>query len=416
MRHLLRTVKGPLTLTLLFLILKVPVSAQTESVLYSFAGGNDGKVPGGLIAGPNGSLYGTTLAGGGNSLLCDGGCGTVFQLTPSRNGWTETVLYSFQGAPDGEQPSQLVVDNQGNLYGTTGAGGISGDCFNGSCGTVFELSPTSEGWKETVLYRFEDGTDGGEPNSGLAIDSRGNLYGTTLSGGQTGCYGGCGVVFELSPTQDGGWKETVLYTFLKNRTGTFPNATVSLDAHGNLYGTSGGGVYNNGAVFELSPSGNAWKVSALHEFTGGEDGSAPLVTPVLDAEGNLFGTFDDGGAHSGGGVYELTPRTGEGWGETTIHSFGAVKDGYFAVGLNIASDGSLYGTTEFGGDPNCGCGVVFQLSRSGTAWTQTVLHSFSGSDGEFPDSPLVFDSAGNIYGATNAGGASGNGVVFEITP
>jgi uncharacterized repeat protein (TIGR03803 family) len=420
-RYPFKTFKIQLILALTVSIVPIFVAtegvvAQTESVLYSFAGGSDGATPRGLIAGPNGSLYGTTWGGGGSS-ACDGGCGTVFQLTPSQNGWVETVLYSFQGVPDGEGPSQLIADGFGNLYGTTAAGGNSGYCFNGSCGTVFELSPTAVGWKETVLYRFGNGADGGGPNSGLAIDSEGNLYGTTLSGGQTACYAGCGVVFELSPTSSGSWNETVLYTFILNRIGVFSNAGVTLDARGNLYGTaSGGGVYNYGSVFELSPTSGGWNTSALHEFSDGEDGGAPETAPVLDAAGNLFGTSADGGAHRGGDVYELTPRSGGGWGETTIHSFGAIRDGYAAVGLALAPDGSLYGTTEFGGDLNCDCGAVFQLSPNAGAWKQNILHVFLGSDGGNPMAPIVFDSEGNVYGIANSGGASGYGVIFEITP
>jgi uncharacterized repeat protein (TIGR03803 family) len=283
--------------------LKPPGQTGPEQVLYAFQGGNDGSSPSsGLILDSSGNLYGTTENGGGGT-DCSGnyaGCGTVFELSPNGSGgWTETILYSFQGGSDGALPtSGLVFDQAGNLYGTTRFGG-------GTFGTVFELSPKgSGGWTETILYTFTNNSDGAYPQ-GLIFDQKGNLYGTTVGGGGL-CGGGfnpCGTVFELSPNGSGGWTETSLYVFQVSDGIWNPNPGLVFDQAGNLFGTTpasgeNGCVegYGCGAVFELSPNGSGgWKETLLFSFQGGSDGVGPNPGLMFDQAGNLYGTAQAGG-------------------------------------------------------------------------------------------------------------------------
>jgi uncharacterized repeat protein (TIGR03803 family) len=281
-----------------------------ESVIYSFCPGGhpcaDGAGPSaGLIFDKEGNLYGTTYEGG-----VSGFAGTVFKVTPSGH---EHVLYSFcaqSGCTDGEKPwAGLVFDKQGNLYGTTANGGANGSaCYGDGCGTVFKVTPSG---KESVLYSFcaESGcTDGEIPYAGLVFDKRGNLYGTTLGGGANvgGCAGGdgCGTVFKVTPSGH----ESVLYSFDGGDDGAFPYANLVFDKKSNLYGTAaGGGTYNWGTVFKVTPSG---KESVLYSFckqSGCDDGSSPVAGLIFDAKGNLYGTASDGGISAGGVVYKLVP-------------------------------------------------------------------------------------------------------------
>ena len=302
-----------------------------ESVLYSFCpqGGfscTDGENPwAGVVFDQKGNLYGTTKNGGAvyNNSDCLFGCGVVFKVSPEGN---ETVLYSFceqANCADGEEPyAGVVLDQKGNLYGTTYAGGNNKGrvCHPAGCGVVFKLTP--EG-KETVLYRFcakKNCTDGANPEAGLVFDQDGNLYGTTVAGGltnQTYCPGTCGVVFKLTPEG----KETVLYRFCaqsKCVDGDSPAAGVVFDQKGNLYGTTAyGGAYNNrlcdpyiagcGVVFKLTPKG---KETVLYSFCAQNDcadGSFPIAGLILDKKGNMYGTTQDDGTHSGGVVFKITP-------------------------------------------------------------------------------------------------------------
>ncbi|MGA7968286.1 MAG: choice-of-anchor tandem repeat GloVer-containing protein [Terriglobales bacterium] len=276
--------------------------------LYVFTGDKNesrGAVPQrGMIMDARGNLYGTTFEGGTHQ-----NAGTVFRLTPSG---AEKVLYSFTGFPDGGWPNDgLVQDSRGNFYGTTSEGGDLSKCPNG-CGVVFELSPDGT---ETVLHAFEAGLDGAIPIAGLTIDSLGNLYGTTDSGG-AGCWatGGCGTVFKIDPNGN----ETVLYSFTGGMDGSEPYSRVVLDAQGNLYGNTylGGGsgscYFGCGTVFRLTPAGQE---TVLYRFSGGADGAAPSADLIMDASGNLYGTTT-GGGQSGdcsadlpgcGVVFKLTP-------------------------------------------------------------------------------------------------------------
>ena len=377
-------------------------AAQTLTTLHSFDGSDGAEPRGGLIADAAGNLYGTTVLGGAS------GDGTVFELMPSG---TLSVLHSFAGS-DGAQPyAGLIADAAGNLYGTTVAGGASIFCGAFGCGTVFELTPTRT---FRVLHSFARG-DGAEPEAGLIADAAGNLYGTTNQGGAgTNCaVSGCGTVFELRPTGT----LSVLHSFAVSD-GAQPSAGLIADAAGNLYGTTAiGGASTNcpspaapvgcGTVFKLTTTGT---FSVLHSFTL-SDGAQPSAGLIADAAGNLYGTTAVGAPGVAGTVFELTP-TGT---LTVLHGFARGEGEQPQAGLIADAAGNLYGTTAGGGaSTNCGafgCGAVFKLTPTGTL---SVLHNFTGSDGAEPFAGLIADAAGNLYGTTVLGGASGDGTVFKL--
>jgi uncharacterized repeat protein (TIGR03803 family) len=284
----------------------------------------------------------------------------------------------------------LARDSSGNLYGTTAAGGIYDQFCPYSCGTVFKVDASG---KETVLYRFTGtGGDGIIPLGGVVRDPAGNLYGTTINGGTYGS----GSVFKVDPTG----KETVLYAF-GGSDGGFPYAGLIRDGKGNLYGTT---LF--GTVFRIDPNG---QLAILYTFTGQPDGAQPESGLIRDSAGNLYGTTAGGGTLDHGTVFKLTPQ-GQ---ETVLYSFTGGADGGRPQHSSLVRDpaGNLYGTTGGGGSSDFG--VVFKLDTGGT---ETVLHSFSGSDGKIPYGTLALDKAGNLYGTTYEGGAYGGGVVFKIAP
>ncbi|HSY64702.1 MAG TPA: choice-of-anchor tandem repeat GloVer-containing protein [Terriglobales bacterium] len=388
----------------------------SENALYNFAGGSDPKLPyAGLVFDKAGNLYGTTELGGTDNQ------GTVFEISRNANGtWTETVLYNFTGSSDGGQPyGSLVFDAAGNLYGTTNFGG-SANC-NLGCGTVFKLTPGSGGWTETVLYTFTGGSDGREPYARLLFDATGNLYGTTLLGGNIGsvCSSGCGTVFKLTPGSSG-WTESVLYAFQGTADGASPYDGLAFDAAGNLYGTANaGGASGYGVIFKLTPGSSEWTEGVLHAFKGENDGKYSYGDLILDAAGNLYGTAYQGGGAGYGVVFELQPNSQGRWTEKVLHAFVNTPAGNPVAGLVMDTAGNLYGTTMLGAtQSSCGggCGTLFKLALvSGGGWTYKVVHVFGhGTDGYHPTGDLILDSAGNVYGTTQAGGAQGSGMVFEI--
>jgi uncharacterized repeat protein (TIGR03803 family) len=279
--------------------------------------------------------------------------------------------------------------------------------------TTLTMCAPAAAQTETLLHSFsfsENGKDGSSPYSTLAIDASGNLYGTTAGGGTYND----GTVFEMSPKAGGGWTEKILRSFISNgtRDGLEPYAGVVLDPFGNLYGTTVlGGAHGSGTVFELSPKeGGGWTEKILHSFhPNGGDGSMPFGRLILDAAGNLYGTT--AGGSDGGTVFEVLPKEGGGWTEKILCSNLAGPN----AGVVLDGAGNLYGTTTFGG--MTGLGAVFECSPAeGGEWTATVLHSFNdiGKDGLEPYACLILDGSGNLYGTTLVGGAHGRGVVFEL--
>lgn len=406
--------------------------AQTETVLHTFSVSDGYDPAAGLVMDAAGNLYGTTFYGGASD------AGTVFEMTPTADGWTETVIHNFSG-DDGAGPmAGLIFDASGNLYGTTASGGNLHYCASLGCGEVFRLSRGTTGvWQLTALYKFTAEADGGEPLGGVIFDSAGNLYGTTAAYGGTKCtveFNGCGVAFELTPTAEGPWTETVLHAFTGGSDGENPLASLVMDAAGNLYGTDMAGgtgecTYGCGVAFELSPtSTGVWHFTVLHSFEGHRDGSYPQAALVFDAMGNLYGTAVRGGAScSCGTVFELSPLNDGTWKLTTLHQFSGGLDG----GLPLApvafdSAGNLFGTTTYGGvkavrGGECaaaqpGCGVVFELTPTSGHWENKTLFAFTGGyDGGSPTAGLVLDSAGNLYGTTTEN-TTGKGVAFKVTP
>jgi uncharacterized repeat protein (TIGR03803 family) len=434
----LRAASAALMIVIAIFMLTPSAWAQSKfKTLYKFSGGNDGRGPeASLIVDAAGNLYGTTVQGGNLSCHSGYGCGTVFKLTPnSDGGWTESVLYSFTGGNDGRGPvASLILDAAGNLYGTTPSGGNL-SCNSGyGCGTVFKLTPSSDGsWTESVLYSFGSYSgDGNDPLAGLIFDAAGNLYGTTAYGGA----GGEGTVFELTPMSGGSWTESVLNSFTGGADGGGPVAGLTLDKAGNLYGTTEqGGTYshnceasnNCGVVFKLTPSsGGGWAEQVLHALTGGKDGGLPRAGLIFDAAGNLYGTAIQGGDrlscdpyYGCGTVFKLTPRADGSWKEKTLYEFAQYGKHGSGPSAALISDqaGNLYGTTLADLSPTCGWGVVFKLApTSNGGWHETVLHRFCDDPGASPYGGLVFDAAGNIYGTTNGDGSKTFGSVFEITP
>jgi hypothetical protein len=395
-------------------ILTLPVvgaQAQVFTTLYSFTGGSDGAYPwNGLALDKAGHLYGMTTNGG-----IINGFGVVFELQSSQTRWHETVLHSFDGS-DGCCPyfNNLVFDGKGNLYGTTSSDG------NGY-GTAFQLTPNQDGsWTENILHNFAGGGDGITPSSGVTFDAQGNLYGVTSGGGGKGCaeFAGCGVVYELSPASNGSWTETILHRFTGGADGSGPNA-VLVDKQGRVYGTAvnGGKVLGSGVAFELAPSGTGWKFQVIYNFT--VSSAYPLGPLAIDGQGNLYGTESVGGIFNAGAVFELTrPRTATGlWTHNTLYSFNGSTDGYNPTsGVTFDTVGNLYGTTS-GGGISGSLGSVFELKSSQGVWAFFLLHGFTGgSDGDSPYAGVVSDSVGQLYGTTTNVQGGGWGTVYEVTP
>jgi uncharacterized repeat protein (TIGR03803 family) len=280
-----------------------------------------------------------------------------------------------------------------------------------SLATLFVATRPVQAQTETVLYNFclDPGcSDGINPYSSLTSDAAGNFYGTTISGGEFGQ----GAVFELSPNGNGGWNEAVLYNFcpLAGCTdGSSPYSSLIFDSAGNLYGTAGaGGANEDGVVFELSPMGASWTEKVLHSFANGADGANPMSGLIMDPAGNLYGTTTNGGTNGTGTVFELSP-SGSNWTEQVIYSFDN-NSGYDALAtLTMDAAGNIFGV-----EPS----TVFELSPNGKGgWNPTVIHTFTGApkDGSNAEGTLVLDKTGNLYGTTISGGHNHNGgTIYEL--
>jgi len=401
--------------------------ARSFAVLHTFMGSAyDGAMPYfNPLLNLNGTLYGTTAYGGPyGGFNGSGGSGTVFKL--DKNG-DETILYTFTGGPDGAEPDSILVqDEEGSLYGTTQDGGLSCDAAAlyglQGCGVVFKLDRSG---KETVLYSFTGGMDGGMPAS-VTMGSDGNLYGLASVGGDMSCPGGwwdgygCGVVFKM----DRGGNETVLHSFSGVPDGAIPFPFLTMDDSGNIYGAAqyGGSASNPavcfgsgcGVVFKLDRKGD---MKTLYTFTGGADGFLPNGPLLLDDKGNLYGDNELGGDPTCfcGVAFKLDSKRNM----TILHTFTGGADGASPwSGMSWGADGNLYGTTYFGGTANAG--TVFQITPKGS---EKVLYNFTDmADGGNPGAVLIMDPRGNLYGTTQAGGdllcsspaGTGCGVVFEL--
>ncbi len=386
------------------------------TTINSFTGSNGSHSVSALTLGKGGVLFGTTYDGGVY------GYGTVFELTPGTGGvFTQTMLYSFTGFADGGNPQAgLIISPNGVLYGTTEFGGALG------VGTVFELTPPAVAggaYTESVVYSFQAGTDGQFPYSGLTRGASGVLYGCTFNGGTSGD----GTVFQVVPGTGGApATETVLYSFGGNTDGGNPEGTLLMGSGGVLIGTAYSGGY--GQVFELTPpvvSGGAWTKTNIHRFRGGNDGANPQAGLISDANGILYGTTYLGGTAGTTGhgtVYQLTPPAVAGgtWTEKVLHSFDLGDGLYVQSPVTLGANGVLYGTTNGGGtDGEQSQGTVFQLTPpvvAGNPWIETILVTFTGTNGQAPDAALVAYQ-GTLYSTTRYGGATGNdGIVFAVTP
>jgi uncharacterized repeat protein (TIGR03803 family) len=322
----------------------------------------------------------------------------------------EQVLYNFTGGSDGGNAATgIALDPSGNLYGTTVIGGQY------TCGTVFSLAPqASPPWSESVLWNFTCYGDGKNPHGGVTFNARSQLFGTTVAGGAGYCAGdGCGVAYQLT-----GQNQSVIHDFGSADDGFGPGGPVSFDRTGNAYGTTpDGGADSEGIVYQLRPSKKAWHEKILHAFTGLNDGGVGSLGPLLlDKKGRIFGVTEEGGAHGAGTAFVLAPAANNAWKMTTIYAFKGAPDAASPYGGLIAdSSGNLFGTTYYGG--KSGAGTVFELVASGKKkYRERVLYSFTGgADGGSPTSTLLRGASNELYGTTSAGGATCDcGTIFEV--
>jgi len=418
-----------------------PNAMGTPSVasLYAFRGKADGASPeGGVIQGLDGTIYGTADQGGVDDN------GTVFSLTPpavSGGTWTFKVLYCLQGGAGGGYPLGLTQDKNGNLYGYA----ID---FGAGHGTVFQLQkPATPGkaWRFRTLYAFQGGKDGDFP-SGLAVQPDGDLIGTTGHGGGRGACRdaegdtpyGCGTVFQLTPpaAKGGAWTETVLYRFAGGADGAIPIGA-PIRVGGALYGvtTEGGGgpcdqpgtgtTVGCGSVYKLSQARSGkWVETVFYRFPGGGSGWAPVGGLTADSQGKFYGATAFGGLDANDGygnglVFELTPATAGGFSEIVLHQFaGGAADGYQPQsGVLLDQQGNLHGTTYLG--PIGAWGIAYTLAppgASGGLWTETVDARFSGPAGAYPTGSLAIGGNGALYGVTLQGGRYNQGAVYQVAP
>jgi uncharacterized repeat protein (TIGR03803 family) len=394
-----------LALAIVFMLTVVTANtaqAQTLQPIYTFTGGTDGASPYAGLTTRGGRLYGTTHSGNQGT-----NWGNVFELQKRGSNWLFLPLGLFDGALE----ARVAFGPDGLLYSTS-PNNLSGYRH----GYVFNMRPPPNActtalcpWSATVIYGFSGGSDGSTPLYGdLIFDQRGNIYGTASSGGS-----GNGVVYEMMRSGSG-WTEMPLYAF-SGPDGANPLSDVIFDNAGNLYGTtSAGGAFGHGTVFELSPVGTGWTEKVLYSFQGGSDGSAPITGLIFDQSGNLYGPTLNGGAGGGGTIFQLSPSGGS-WTFNLLYSFtGGTNCGPRGT-LSMDGAGNIYGTTACDGTNSYG--NIFELTPSGGGWTYNSLYDFTGgSDGRFPYSNVIFDSAGNLYGTTSKGGSQNSGVVWEFTP
>lgn len=370
-----------------------------------------------MIVGKGGVLYGTTVFGGAH------GDGIVFKLTPKGSGYTETILHTFGEGDDGARPAgNVIADKRGDLFGETVIGGADQQ------GIVFELSSKKSRYPERVIHTFTGRDDGGQPIGALVTDESGDLYGVTQFGGTLGG----GLVFELTPERSG-YRENVLHDFPDGA--ALPQAGLSMAADGSLFGTGygAGSTHEYGLVFRLQPQMNGFRYTDLYNFKGGADGSNPFAALTIESRtGVIFGTTEYGGGTGGeGSVFQLTPSA-KGYSEKVLHGFGGKAGALLQAPVLVEPNGDLFGTAAIGGSgcSGTGCGTVFELAPSDSAYTFKVLYRFTGPpDGAEPQwAPLVNGPDGDLIGTTRSGGsfekcadggpggAAGCGTLFELAP
>ncbi len=364
-------------------------------------------------------LASARIAAGVMALLA----GLIVTTAPEAQAQTFTVLHNFTGAQDGYYPtSGVTVDRAGNLYGTAQYGGSGTWCYI-NCGTVFKLTRKGSSWLTAPLYEFQGNNDGGNPFARVIIGPNGSLYGTTNEGGRNCYLYGCGTVFNLQQPAHAGanvlgaWTETVLYRFAGGSDGANPYAAdLAFDDRGNFYGTTGNGGDSNqcqdgcGTVYKMTYANGTWTESVIHSFAAYVDGQ-PWAGVTFDAAGNLYGTTKSSGPRGSGAVYELVP-SGNGWTERVLYSFSGSDGAYPYSGIILDSAGNLYGTTCCGGAHNGG--TVFELVRSGANFTMQTLYNFPAPGGPYGN--VAIDAAGNVYGSTQEGGAYNRGIIFRLSP
>lgn len=394
---------------------------STESVLHVFAGGTGGENPyGGLTPDGKGNFFGTTIGGGSYN------GGTVFELSPKRKrGWTYKVIYSFTGQSDGDKPKgPLVFDREGNLYGTCDGDTIVG---NGAAFELSPDKAGQWHLSRSLLFDLNGphGNDGfGAGPNGLIVDADGNLFGTAHDGGQGNLGLGYGTVFELIPTEGNTWKGQALHRFEgevgDGLDGGFPDAGLIMDKHGDLYSViSIGGAHYAGYAYKMHKTKKGWVKIDIHDFDYNVDGQGPGTTLISDGEGNLYGTTND----YFGNVFRLdrpkkgAPR-GQQWQETNLYQFPYAVSPH---GLTLDPAGNLLGFAGPGGDNNC-CGYAFQLTPTQSGpWIETTLYQFKGgSDVSDAYRAPVLDPAGvlygtSIYGGNGGGNGEGDGTIFSVT-
>src|SRR5271170_5326838 len=385
--------------TIAFLLsLVTGVCAQSYSVLTNFNDADGNQPVGSPIIDGSGNVFGTTSLGG---IGCgSNGCGVVFELVNNGGGsYTNITLHSFAGGTtDGCYPAGLLMDSSGDLFGVAAA------CGAHNAGVVYELANSGGSYTESVVYTFKGGPDGSIPTGILAMDAKGRLYATTNQGAGGNCYAGCGTVFQLI-RRGNAWTKKVLHKFRNNGVdGWYPEAGVTLDRKGNIYGTTySGGGYQSGIVFRLCPPTKKrknYQETILHTFYGGMDGCAPSSGVVFDSSTNLYSTTDGCGRYGDGTVYRLRP-SGKRYVKNVILQFNGPNGSCpcdYASDAAIDSSGNVYGATYAGGVYNGG--TVFKLASGSFAYTG--LHDFdtNGTDGYLPYGGVALDSVGSLYGTT----------------
>jgi uncharacterized repeat protein (TIGR03803 family) len=342
--------------------------------------------------------------------------GTVFELQLSGGTYTEILLHTFiLGATDGQYPeySSLVFDKAGNLYGTTYSGGL----YN--FGVVFELKHSGGNWTESIIHNFAgQPKDGQSPQAGLSFDTMGNLYGTTFYGGTHNV----GTVFQMKPSGSN-WKYRIIHAFPGYPGGYNPVGGLTQGKNGYYYGTTyyGGAPYNAGTVYRLFQSRGVWVGQTVYTFGGDTLGAAPDSSLTMDSAGNFFGTTYNGGDLNLGTVFELKAGKNDRYSHLILYSFkGGNTDGYYPYtgsGVTLDAKGNLYGTTIYGASSS-NEGSVYELKLKSGNYKETVLHSFvdsNGNDGYYPYAGVILVK-GKLYGTTESGGTHGAGTVFEVTP